>query len=309
MNTPLRSTNLLLFMFFALSTYAQELDFLVTVKPPVQTANNNKYNADGLLYRALETDIKDFFNKTKWTDHDYLPKEKIKGTVLITILNETSANSFEAEISVKTSRPIYNSDYETPIINFLDKEVKFNYIQGQALQKSDKSFVDNLSSTLSFYALLTLGFDYDSFELYGGEEYFNSAREVFNALPNNYKRDDSSWSNQGLNGRSKYFVIENIQSPRLRPFRQIFYEYHRLALDNMWQDAEKNRAVLLSSLGIIEDLAQSYPNNYLLQLFNDAKSKEIVEIFKAGDSGQKTKVRALMTLTSLSNAHRFDELK
>ncbi len=309
MNTPLKSMLTIFCLCFVLSISAQELDFIVTVKPPVQNANNDKFNSDPLVYKQLEIDIRDFFNKSKWTDQDFLAKEKIKGTVLITILSELSVTSFQAEISIKTSRPVFNSDYETPILNFLDKEVKFNYQPGQAIQKSDKSFADNLSSTLSFYSLLALGFDYDSFELYGGEDFFNSAREVFNALPNNYKRDDSSWSNQGINGRSKYFLIENIQSPRLRPFRQIFYEYHRLALDNMWQDAEKNRAVLLSSLGIIEDLAQSYPNNYLLQVFNDTKNKEIVEIFKAGDNGQRTKVKALMTLTSLSNAHRFDELK
>jgi hypothetical protein len=157
--------------------------------------------------------------------------------------------------------------------------------------------------------MLILGFDYDSFQLYGGEDYFQLARETFNNLPNSLKRDDPSWSNQGVNGRSKYWIIENMLSPRVRPFRQILYEYHRVGLDNIYSDADKGRAVILSSLGLIEEVSQGYPNNYALQLFSDTKHNEIVEIFKPGDAGQRNKVRALMALSSQGNANRFDSLK
>ena len=282
---------------------AQELKFDVKVVIPVNL------KTDPSVYRQMETDVKDFFNKTRWTDHEYTEVEKIEGSVQITVTEELSSSTFLADITLKTSRPVYNSDYKTQMINIQDKSVTFTYLPGQPIQRSDRSFFDNLSSTLSFYAFLTLGYDYDSFSLYGGEDYFQAARDVFQNLPNGTKRDDPSWSNVGVNGRSKYFLIENIQSPRLRPFRQVIYEYHRLALDNMWQDAEKSRAVLLSSLGLIEDLNQAYPYSYFLQSFGDAKFNELVEIFKAADTGQKAKLRALMTLTSPSLASRYDALK
>lgn len=282
---------------------AQELKFDVKVVIPVNL------KTDPAVYRQMESDAKDFFNKTRWTDHEYTEIEKIEGSVQITVTEELSSSTFLADITLKTSRPVYNSDYKTQMINIQDKSVTFTYLPGQPIQRSDRSFFDNLSSTLSFYAFLTLGYDYDSFSLYGGEDYFQAARDVFQNLPNGTKRDDPSWSNVGVNGRSKYFLIENIQSPRLRPFRQVIYEYHRLALDNMWQDAEKSRAVLLSSLGLIEDLNQAYPYSYFLQSFGDAKFNELVEIFKAADTGQKAKLRALMTLTSPSLASRYDALK
>lgn len=281
----------------------QELKFQVKVVAPVNL------KADPAIYRQLEVDVQDFFNKTKWTDHEYTEVEKIEGSVQITVTEELSSSSFLADITLKTSRPVYNTDYKSPMINLQDKTVTFTYLPGQPIQRSDRSFFDNLSSTLSFYAFITLGYDYDSFSLYGGEDYFQAARDVFVNLPNGTKRDDPSWSNVGVNGRSKYFLIENIQSPRLRPFRQVIYEYHRLAMDNMWQDAEKSRAVLLSSLGLIEDLNQSYPYSYFLQSFGDAKFNELVDIFKAADTGQKAKLRALMTLTSPSLASRYDALK
>lgn len=282
---------------------AQELNFQVKVVSPINI------KTDPAIYRQLESDIKDFFNKTKFTDHEYLELEKIEGSVQITITEELSSSAFLADISLKTSRPVFNADYKTPMINIQDKSVNFTYLPGQPIQRSDRSFFDVLSSTLSFYAFITLGYDYDSFSLYGGEDYFQAAFEVFQNLPNGSKRDDPSWSNVGVNGRSKYFLIENIRSPRLRPFRQVIYEYHRMALDNMWQDAEKSRAVLLSSLGLIEDLNQAYPFSFFLQTFGDSKHNELVEIFKAGDQGQKAKLRSLMVLTSPSLASRYDALK
>jgi hypothetical protein len=293
----------ILFLFFGhLQFFAQELNLSVSVKAPVNL------KTDPAIYRALEKDIYDFFNNNKFTEDEFQTNEKIKGKIQITINEELSNSQFLAEVSVQTSRPVYGTDYTTPIMNYFDKGVTITYIPGQPIQRSDKSYIDNLSSTLTYYAMMILGFDYDSFELYGGDRYFNLARETFNNLPPSLKQD-LSWSNQGVNGRSKYWLVENVQSPRLRNFRQLFYEYHRGALDQFVVEPEKSRAVMLSSLSSIEEIHQSYPNSYLLQMFSDTKHPEIVEIFKAGDAGQRNKVRSLMSLTSLGNANRFDALK
>jgi hypothetical protein len=292
-----------LFLIFShLQLFAQELNLSVSVKAPVNL------KTDPAIYRALEKDIYDFFNNNKFTEDEFQTNEKIKGKIQITINEELSNSQFLAEVSVQTSRPVYGTDYTTPIMNYFDKGVTITYIQGQPIQRSDKSYIDNLSSTLTYYAMMILGFDYDSFELYGGDRYFNLARETFNNLPPSLKQD-LSWSNQGVNGRSKYWLVENVQSPRLRNLRQLFYDYHRGALDQFGLEPEKSRAVMLSSLSSIEEIHQSYPNSYLLQMFSDTKHPEIVEIFKAGDAGQRTKVRSLMSLTSLGNANRFDALK
>jgi hypothetical protein len=285
---------------------AQELNVQVNVKPP-QAGGFSKI--DVATIGTMTSDIKDFFNRTKWTQDDYKAHEKINADIQINVIEELSATTFVAEISVKSSRPVYNSTYVTPILNFLDKEVTFTYVPGQVLQRSDASFTDNLSSTMSFYAFLILGLDYDSFEMYGGENFFTLARDVHQNLPDGLKRGDGSWTNAGSNGRSKYFLIENILNPKLRPFRQVFYEYHRVALDNMYKDPDKSRAIMLSSIGIFTDINASYPNSYLLQLFNDSKHQELVEIFKAGDQGQKEKLTNLMIMTAPGQSNRYEALK
>ncbi len=298
----MRIVVLLLFVLSFGLIKAQELDFSVSLQVP------NNTNTDPSVFKSLEKDITEFINNNKWTEDEFQPSEKIKGKLQITI---TSAKdlSFVADVSVQISRPVFNADYISPLLNYYDKGITFNYIQGQNLIKSDKTYLDNLSSTLTFYAYLALGFDYDSFELYGGEKYFSAARETYNNLPNGIKTSDEAWANKGINGRNKYWLIENILSPRLREFRQMFYEYHRSSLDNMYQDVDKNRAVMLSALSNIEGLHQSYPNSYLLQIFSDTKFQEIIEIFKPGDSGQRNKVRNLLTLTNQAKKDRFDELK
>jgi hypothetical protein len=285
------------------SVYAQEFDVEVTVNMP-QSAKTEKE-----IIKKLETDVADFFNKTKFTSDEFKQEEKINAKITITIIEELNNNAFTSEISIQSSRPVYNSDYSTTALNYLDKGVTFGFFPGQVIQLSDKSFVDNLSYTLSFYAYIMLGFDYDSFSQFGGEEYFQTAFTIFNNLPSGLKSDDLSWTNRGVNGRSKYFLIENLLSPKLRQFRQMFYEYHRLSLDNMWEDAEKNRAAMLSSLGMITEFQTQYPNSFLLQVFGDTKYNEVIEIFRAADSGQKKKVKDLMTLTSPALASRYDSLK
>lgn len=282
---------------------AQEFDIEVKVNMP-QSSKTDKE-----VIKKLESDISDFYNKTKFTQDEFKEEEKIKANITVTILEELGNNGFSAEISVQASRPVFNSDYQTPIFNYLDKGVTFGFFPGQVIQLSDKSFIDNLSSTLSFYAYMILGLDYDSYALFGGEDHLQTAFAIFNNLPAGIKSDDITWTNRGVNGRSKYFLIENILHPKLRQFRQMFYEYHRLAMDNMWEDAEKNRAVLLSSLGTLPDLHAEYPNSFLLQVFGDTKHIEVVEIFRGGDTGQKKKVREFMMLTSPSLVSRYEMLK
>lgn len=297
------------FLLFILTFTISQLNYAQEFEMDVKVNIMNTSKTEKEVIKKLETDIFDFFNKTKFTEHEYKQEEKIKASITITINEELGNNGFSSEISIQASRPVFNSDYNTPILNYYDKGVVFSFFPGQVIQLSEKSFNDNLSSTLSFYAYLILGYDYDSFSLFGGEPYFQSALSVFNNLPLGLKADDVTWTNRGINGRSKYFLLENMLHSKMRTFRQMFYEYHRLALDNMWEDAEKNRAVMLSSLGTINDLHAAYPNSFLLQVFGDTKHIEIVEIFKAADGGQKKKVRETMTITAPSLGNRYDALK
>lgn len=288
--------------FLSLSTLtAQELDFKVSLV--VQTSTT----ADPTLFKDLENNIREFMNSTKWTEDEFQNNEKIRGSVQLTITSEPQPNLFTAELILQTERPVFNSSYSSPILNLIDKNVTLNFTGLQPLLKTTNTFYDNLSSILSFYAYLTIGCDYDSFSLNGGELMFNKAQEIITSLPSNMVRDEG-WKNDGGSRRNRFWMIENILNPRMRQYRQAFYEYHRLCLDKMYDDPDKSRAVLLSTLTSIGQANIEYPNSVLLQRFGDAKKDEIVEIFKIGDKGQKTKVSAIMVGIDASKKEKYSVL-
>ena len=280
---------------------AQELDFKVSLV--VQTSTT----ADPTLFKDLENNIREFMNSTKWTEDEFQNNEKIRGSVQLTITSEPQPNLFTAELILQTERPVFNSSYSSPILNLIDKNVTLNFTGLQPLLKTTNTFYDNLSSILSFYAYLTIGCDYDSFSLNGGEMMFNKAQEIITSLPSNMVRDEG-WKNDGGSRRNRFWMIENILNPRMRQYRQAFYEYHRLCLDKMYDDPDKSRAVLLSTLTSIGQANIEYPNSVLLQRFGDAKKDEIVEIFKIGDKGQKTKVSAIMVGIDASKKEKYSVL-
>ena len=295
---------LFFFLAYLNSTSAQEFNFNVSV---ITQSSINSLNSDVSIFKDLESNLKEFINTTKWGEDEFQQNEKIRGSLQLTITEEIQPTVFRAEIVIQTERPVYNSSYSSPIINLIDKNVTFTFNGLQPLLKTTNTFYDNLSAIISFYAYFSLGMDYDSFRINGGEQYFQKAQEVITSLPSNNARDEG-WKNDGAGRRNRYWLIENVLNPRMRQFRQAHYEYHRLCLDKMYDEPDKSRAILLSALTSLGQAHVEYPNTYLLQMFGDAKKDEIVEIFKNGDKGQKTKVKTLMVGMDPSKTEKYNVL-
>lgn len=270
--------------------FAQELDFTIVLQTQssIQSFTNSPE-----FYKNLELTIQDFINNTRWTEEEFRPHERIKGNIQITITEEISPTYFRGEMVWKTERPVFNSSYSTQLISLIDKEIEFSYSETQPLYLTTNTFYDNLSSILSFYVYISLGVDYDSFSINGGEKFFNMAQEITTSL-NSGAAGQRGWTQTGSGRRNRFWLIENILSAPMRQFRQAFYEYHRIALDNMHADPDKSRAILLSTITAIGQADKEYPSTYWIQVFGDAKKIEIVDIFLAADKGQRTKVQNIM---------------
>lgn len=295
---------ILFFLIFAAtsSVTCQELNLQVRVSSP----NNNKI--DPALFSAFENDLTEFFNRNKWTDDEFKEGEKIEGAITITVTNETSSNDFIADVAIQTFRPVYKSSYKTTLINYIDRSIAFSYLPGLLIQKSDVSYFDNMSSIMTFYAYMILGYDYDSFSPFGGDKYFQAARNVIQNLPSSLMTSEG-WDNRGgIVGRNRYWMVDNILNPKIRPFRQFFYEYHRLGLDEMYKDMDRQRAVLSSAISGMQDVISDYPNSMTLTMFSDSKRDEIVEIFMPGDRGQKQKVYDIMIQCDPYRADEYSAL-
>ena len=264
---------------------AQELNFSVNV---ITQASLKSLNSDASLFKDLEKNLTEFVNTTKWGEDEVQQHEKIRGSLQITITEEVQPTIFKAEFVFQSERPVFNSTYSSPMISVIDKNVTFAFNGLNPILKTTNTFYDNLSAIVSFYAYYTLGVDYDSFRINGGEPYFQRCMDVITSLPANYAND--------------------VLNPRLRQFRQAYYEYHRLSLDKMFDEPDKSRAILLSAITSMGQANNDYPNTYLMQMFSDTKKDEIVEIFKIGDKGQKTKVKTIMSVIDPSRSDKYNTL-
>ncbi len=286
----------------ALGLSAQELN--ATVRINVQKLQT----ADPKVFQTLEATVREFLNNQKWTDDAYELEERINANVLITIQEELSPTSFKGDIAIQASRPVYGSDYETPVFNHIDKGVTFFYEQFQPLQFSQNNYNDNLSSVLAFHAYIILGLDYDSFSPYGGEPHFQAAQDILNSVPQSAASANPGW--RSLDGnRNRFWLIENILSPRARPFRQAWYDYHRQGLDLSASDVATGRAIIAAALEQVRTVDQAYPNSMIIQVFTDTKSQEILEIFKRGTPQEQNTVVQVMTTIDASNAAQYRAIK
>ncbi|MCB0644937.1 MAG: DUF4835 family protein, partial [Phaeodactylibacter sp.] len=264
--------------------------------------------ADPKVFEDLEGAITNFFNNQRWTSDEFEQEERINITVSMTITEEFSATSFKAELAIQSTRPVYGTDYETPTFLYNDRDVTFSYEPFQPIQFSENSFTDNLSQILSFYAFIVVGMDYDSFSPFGGEPYFQKAQDLLNAVPSAVSANNPGW--RSLDGnRNRYWIMENLLSPRVRALRQAVYDYHRQGLDLMHKEVVPGRAIIAQALEQVFAVNQNYPNSMMVQIFANAKSNEIVDIFSQSTSTEKNRIVQIMTKIDAANSSKYRNMK
>ena len=263
----------LVFVFIFGFTQAQELNCVVTVNA------DKVVNANNQIFKTLEKSLNDFVNTTDWTGQAYKQNEKINCSMFITV-SAFDSNQFTATIQVQSARPIFNSSYSSPVLNYNDKDFNFSYVEFQNLTYNPTSFDSNLVSVLAFYSYMIIGMDADTFAPLGGSKYLEMAQDVSNiALQGGYK----GWS-QADGNQNRYFLINDMLSNTFKPFRETMYEYHYSGLDLMHKDLKLAKDNMKKSLAILGKIYQIRPNAFLTRVFFDAKSDEIISVFSGGPS-------------------------
>ncbi len=253
--------------------YAQELNFKVTVNAEqIQTT-------DQAVFKDMERAFANFLNTRKWTQDSYKPHEKINCTLFLNIKEMPSIGNFSANAQITAARPVYNSNYETMLFNFADREWEFTYVESLPLEFNDNSYIANLTSMLAFYAYVILAMDYDSFGELGGNPYVQKALMVVN---NAQSSNQAGWTALG-NTRNRYALIENLNNPQMIDLRKATYKYHRLALDTFEKTPDQSREVVLSVLKDFKKLWTIYPNAIFVISFFDAKATELTNMFSEGN--------------------------
>lgn len=278
--------------------YAQELNCRVVVDDQrIQTT-------DRAIFQDMERSFQNFMNNRKWTDDFFQPEERINCNIVITLTSNPAINSYEATAQVQSSRPVHNTGYESLMLNFADRDFIFEYTESQPLDFSPNTFGTNLVSMLAFYAYIIIGTDYDSFSKLGGNPYFQQAFDILNLAQSTSIK---GWQQFDSN-RNRYWLIENLTNKQMEPFREEFYNYHRLGLDVFLEKPDEARSNVLNLLKKLQEIERLRPNSIIKISFFDSKTDEIINIFKQSTPAQKREAFDICSKIEPSNTDKFREM-
>lgn len=281
---------------------AQELNCQVTV---IASPNLQIGTVDKEIFSSLETTVFEFINNTKWTTDVYEIEERINCNILITITNIPSANTYSAQIQVQSTRPTFNSSYNTMVFNFVDEDFTFTYYRNAVLLFTPDQFRNNLTSVLAFYAYMILGYDYDSFSLEGGTQWFNKAQQiVLNAQTSGYL----GWNSAERNRRNRYWMVDNALHQIFKPLRKCFYIYHREGIDRLYENTDLARKTIYNSLSELNKVHASKPGSPNVQIFLTNKVDEIKNLYSEATMQEKNQVVNLLKRIDPANSNKYQDI-
>lgn len=261
----------LLALLLVSSAYAQEFNAVVQVDA------QNVAQPDQPIFRTLETSLQEFINNTKWTDKEFRDEEKINFSLVLVVM-QYSNDRFSGNLQLALSRPVFNSSYSTPIFNFKDPNVGFEYVEYAPFFYNGNQYENNLTSLIAFYIYTMLGIDGDTFALNGGQEYHIEAQRVVSLAQ---QGNGVGW--KATDGQQTRFQLnDDMLSQTFKEYREVMYSYHSKGMDIFAEDQKKAKTFLSTEILKLEELNSRRPNSLIQRLFFDAKADEIMSIFSGG---------------------------
>lgn len=290
----------LLSVFSLVGLHSQELNCMININTQKLAGTDKK------VFETLQNSIYEFVNNRKWTNFNFKQEERIECNILITINNRLSADEFQGTMNVVIRRPVLNTAYNSILLNTIDKNIQFRYVEYQPLDYSEGTFTSNLTSILAFYSYTILGFYFDSFSPGGGSPYFEKAQEVVNSAQNS---SDPGWK-AFESEKNRYWIVNNYLNSANSELRDFAFRYHRLGLDLMYDKVDQGRTVTSEGLEMLKKLYDAKPNLYALQLILDAKRDEFVNIYADQRVApmEKTNITNLLKEIDPANSSKYQAI-
>lgn len=288
----------ILFSLLGLGSFAQELSCKVTINTQRVNQTNQR------VFTTLERSLQEYINRKAWTELKVKENERIDCSLVFTVSTYEN-NVLVADVQIQSSRPVYGSTYQTPLMNYQEKGVSFSYLENEPIYFNPNSFTSNLSSFVAYYAYIIIGVDADSFAPDGGKPYFEKALSV---VLNAQGSGDSAWLQNGDNNR--WQMVTDLLSNDFSAIHKVLYTYHRQGLDLMGTDPQKAKNGIGEALLMLNQLNYSRINRFMAQLFFDAKSDEIAQILLSGKPIEKRKeVQEVLLKLAPTHAQEWGQIK
>lgn len=290
---------LLLCLFLVCGLSAQDFQCQVSVN-----ASQVGGNTQQTRYNALRQAIQNFVQERKWCQYKLSMNERVQCALQLTITG-ISGDEVRGYMTILLQRPVYKASYKTTLLNFKDNDVEFTYNEGEPLEYADGSNLSQFTSLLAYYLNLYLAVEFDTFSPNGGAGYYAKCMNIVNF---NQSAREKGWSSADKGQDNRYWIIENLTNSTYSKIHDFWYQYHRLGLDVMSETPDAGRAVILESLRLLQQVNAQKSNLAIIQVILNAKSDEIVNIFKEGMPSEKTQAVNIMKQIDPSRSSKYDAI-
>ena len=296
---------LLLILCLGFSKLCTSQIFNCEVQVIAPTLQNNPANEE--IFSSLKNAMIEYINfGYNWTNDKFEQHEQIDVSFLLT-LNSKSGNDFSGKLQITSQRPVFNSDYKSLLMSYIDNNVTFKYIRNSPIQYFEGQHVDNLADILAYYIYIILGYDYDSFSMEGGTPYFNKADQILSicqsASEPGWKAPDGDGSN------NRFWLIQNALQPQFTSLRKTFYNYHISGLDQCYINRDTCIKEITSSVNDLLEIHKSRPSSLNMQLFFNAKYEELIKIYLPTSPSERNKIYNLVSQLDPSRIKAYNKLK
>ena len=289
----------LVFLLIGFKINAQELNCNVVV-------NHAKVSSsDDYIYDNMQKSIYEFMNNTQWTKDKFTVEERINCNLQIQISEIPQPGTYSGAVQVQSSRPAFNSSYNTTVFNFQDEDLVFGFSRNAVLAYAPNQYRDNITSILAFYAYYIIAMDYDSFSNKGGTKYFNEAQQI---VMNAQSSGAPGWKSNERGKNNRYWLVDNALHQLFSPLRECSYEYHRKGLDVIYDDKVAGRKAVFTALNKLLKVVSTRPNSLNVTNFIRAKTIELVNLYEDADAKEKNQVVNLLKRLDPTNSSKYQEI-
>ena len=282
-------------LLLSIASIGQELDCQISV------STRQVEGTDRQVYNTLQTALFEFMNNKRWTNYQFKLEERIECTMLIQISERLSVDEFKGTMNVVLRRPVYKSSYNSILLNHVDKDIQFNYVEFEPLDFQESAITSNLTAILAYYAYILICLDFYSFSLYVGTPFYEKAQTIVNMAQNLPQKGWKSFESM----RNRYWLAENFNNTSYNKIRQFIYQYHRQGLDLMAENVDQGRTNIIESLELMRQAYRDKPNSFLLQLILDAKRDEFINILTGAPDQDKVKAVNLLKEIDPANSTKY----
>ena len=288
-----------------LSGQAQELQANVAV-----IATRLPSTVDKKQFQTLQAALYNFINNRQWSNESFKSNEKILCNFLINISASADNNTYQATLTVQAGRPVFNTSYQSPLINFQDESFSFRYVEYQTLDfnenrvQGSEPYAANLTAEIAYYIYIILGLDFDTFSLRGGDPYLQKALNIVNNAPE--AQNINGW--KPFDGvRNRYWLIENLTNSKYTLVHDAYFSYFRSGLDQLYDKEADARTAILNALNMLNTVNSENPNTMIMQFFFQGKGNELSKIFQKSPPDEKARALDLLTKLDVSNVNKYKQ--